>query len=369
MRESDGGETRVLDLMDGDRSFVRRAFIVVAIVTLAVILWSLIDVLLLVFAAVLLAVLLQAAARPIERWLRLNGGWALTITTVALVGTVSLAIVLFGNEVRNQTLKILETAPGGWQRFLERILSGDLLEQILERAEDGGPSVAEMMSGIVMGASSFISATIAIVLILAGGLYLAAQPEVYRRGFLLLLPDDGTREQGRVTLEAIGEALKLWLVGQLATMGFIFVVTLAGLWLIDLPGALALAVFAGLAQFVPIVGPIAAAVPALLVALAEGWAMVLWVLGLYLVIQQVESNLVTPLVQRSTVSLPPALPLFAVVVFGVLFGFMGIILATPLAVMTFVLVKKLWVRDALGETTRLPGERAAAPEAPAASPR
>ncbi|HET9199563.1 MAG TPA: AI-2E family transporter, partial [Dehalococcoidia bacterium] len=122
------------------------------------------------------------------------------------------------------------------------------------------------------------------------------------------------------------------------------------------PAALALALLAGLAQFVPLIGPIVAAVPALLIALSEGWQIVLWTLMLYVAIQQVESNVITPLVQRQAVSLPPAVTLFAVVAFGLLFGPLGLLVAPPLAVVALVAVKKLWVRETLGEPTEVPGE-------------
>ncbi len=340
----------------GDGALARRVLIVVAILGLAALLWYLVDVLLLVFGSVLIAVLLRAAAAPINQRTGIGDNWALAAATLCVTLVIVLASVLFGAEVRAQTVKLLETLPAGWETFVERTLRGSLQEEIIEGADDAVPGVGQMIGNVLLGAWTVVGGLSAVVLIIVGGLYLAAQPEIYRRGFLLLLPDDGKRTAGAETLDALGEALKLWLLGQLATMAFIFVVTLAGLWLIGLPAALALAVFAGLAQFVPILGPIVASIPALLVALTESWTMVLWVLGLYIVIQQIESNLVTPLVQRHTVNLPPALPLFAVVVFGLLFGLAGVLLATPLAVLAFVAIKKLWVRDTLGETTRLPGE-------------
>jgi predicted PurR-regulated permease PerM len=112
----------------------------------------------------------------------------------------------------------------------------------------------------------------------------------------------------------------------------------------------------GLAEFVPLIGPIVAAIPAILIALAAGWEMALWTLLLYVAVQQLESNVITPLVQRQAVELPPAVTVFAVVAFGLLFGWVGVLFATPLAVVVFVATKKLWVRDTLGERTELPGE-------------
>jgi predicted PurR-regulated permease PerM len=115
------------------------------------------------------------------------------------------------------------------------------------------------------------------------------------------------------------------------------------------PSALALGLFAGLAEFVPIVGPIVSAVPALIIALSRSYELALWVLLMFVVLQQIEGNLIQPLIQRRMVSLPPALTLFAVVVFGLLFGAIGVLLATPLTVTGFVLVRQLYIADALGD--------------------
>ena len=352
---------------NGDGAFARRVLIVVVIGGLALLLWYLVDVLLLIFAAVLVAVLLRAIARPIDRRTGIGDNWALATAALLVTLVITLAVFLFGAEIRAQTVKLVETLPAAWDLFLRRTLSGDLRDQVMEQAEGAVPAAGQVLANLLVGAWSVAGGLSGLVLIIVGGLYLAAQPGLYRQGFLLLFPDDGKRVSAKETLDSMGEALQLWLVGQLLTMAFILVVSLVGLWAIGLPASVALAVFAGLAQFVPIIGPIVASVPALLVALTESWQMVLWVLALYVVIQQVESNLVTPLVQRRTVHLPPALPLFAVVVFGLLFGLMGVLLATPLAVMAFVGIKKLWVRDTLGEATRLPGEPAADSETTAAT--
>jgi predicted PurR-regulated permease PerM len=358
MDEREGRAARMRIGNSGDGAFARRVLIMVAILGLALLLWYLIDVLLLIFAAVLVAILLRAIARPIDRHTGIGDNWALASATLFVTLVITLTVFLFGAEIRAQTIKVADTLPTAWDLFIRRILSGDLRDQVVEQAEESMPAAGQILANVLVGAWSVAGALGGVVLLIVGGLYLAAQPEIYRGGFLLLFPDDGKRARAKETLDATAEALQLWLIGQLLTMAFILVVSLVGLWAIGLPAAVALAVFAGLAQFVPILGPIVASVPALLVALTESWQMVLWVLALYIVIQQVESNVVTPLVQRRTVDLPPALPLFAVVVFGLLFGLPGVLLATPLAVVAFVAIKKLWVRDMLGETTMLPGEEA-----------
>jgi predicted PurR-regulated permease PerM len=126
------------------------------------------------------------------------------------------------------------------------------------------------------------------------------------------------------------------------------VLTGLGLWLIGVPSALALGLLAGVLEFIPLAGPVLAAIPALLLALTVGVDTALWAGGLMLLIQQIEGNLIQPLVQRYAVQLPPALFLFALIGFAAMFGAIGIVLAAPLTVVVYVLNKRLYVQDALG---------------------
>jgi predicted PurR-regulated permease PerM len=134
------------------------------------------------------------------------------------------------------------------------------------------------------------------------------------------------------------------------------VMTALGLWLIGLNSALALGFIAGLADFVPIVGPITAAIPGLLVASGQGFDMVLWTLAVYVIVQQIESNIIVPIVVGNAVKIPPALGLFAVIALGVLFGPLGVLFAYPLAVVADVAVRRLYIRETLGEKVEISGE-------------
>jgi predicted PurR-regulated permease PerM len=127
-------------------------------------------------------------------------------------------------------------------------------------------------------------------------------------------------------------------------------------WLIGLPSPLALGVIAGLAEFVPYVGPIVAAVPAILVATTQGMNAVWWTAIAYILIHQLEGNLIAPLIQRQLIFIPPAVMLLAIVTVLFVFGGFAVIFAGPIAVIIFVAVNKLYVRDSLGERTVLPGE-------------
>jgi predicted PurR-regulated permease PerM len=114
---------------------------------------------------------------------------------------------------------------------------------------------------------------------------------------------------------------------------------------------------AGLLEFVPFIGPVLGALPAILIASTIDGPTVLWTVLLFVVIQQLEANVIFPQLGRRMVSLPPALALFAILAAGVLFGPLGLLFGFPMAVVVFVLVKKLYVRETLGEETAVPGEK------------
>jgi predicted PurR-regulated permease PerM len=193
-------------------------------------------------------------------------------------------------------------------------------------------------------------------LVIIAGVFIAGNPGVYRDGLVMLFPPS-QHERIRTSLDASGEALKLWLVAQLITMAFVAAASAVGLFFLGVPSALALGLIAGLADFVPFVGPVLGALPAILLASTIDGQTALWTVLLFVVIQQIESNLVFPLLGRRVVSLPPALALFAIMAAGVVFGWLGVIFGFPLAVVVFVLVKKLYVRETLGEDTPVPGEK------------
>lgn len=153
-------------------------------------------------------------------------------------------------------------------------------------------------------------------------------------------------------------ALRLWFGGQILSMSLVGILSGLAFWWIGLPSPLALGIISGVMDFIPFIGPIFGAIPALILASTVDTTAVLWTLGAVIVIQQLEGNVLMPVIQRHAVELPPALGLFAIVIFGLLFGFIGVFLAVPLTVAIMVLVKKLWIRETLGETTTLPGENA-----------
>ena len=202
---------------------------------------------------------------------------------------------------------------------------------------------------------TFLGALGEVLLVVVVAMYLAADPELYKRGAVKLLPPE---QHGRIVsaLDATALALRLWFMGQLVSMAAVGIVSGVAFWIIGLPSPLALGIIAGVTNFIPFLGPVLGSIPAMIFAAGLSTEAILWTIAAVFAIQQLEGNVILPIVQRHAVSLPPALALVAVLVFGLLFGLLGLFLAVPLTVALMTLVRKLWIRETLGESTQLPGE-------------
>ena len=337
----------------GDARFVRRVVIVIGLAGLAVVLWQLRHLLMLVFGAVVIATIFRALADPIRRHLRLPDWLALTAAILLIMAVIGTAFAAFGREVGRQAQRLADSLPAAWQAIEARFSELDL-----GQISDALPGPGDL-AGLTSFALSLGGWLATILLVIAAAIYFAAQPKVYRRGLVLLVPKKG-RDLVDEALGDSGRALAMWLRGQLITMTAVGTLTGLGLWLIGMPSPLALGLLAGLLDFVPFLGPIAAAIPALLIAFSMDVEMGLWTLALYVLVQQVEGNFLYPLVQRYAVGIPPGLMLFALLAGGLLFGLPGVFLGAPLTVVAYVLVKRLYVREALHTPTDVPGERPAA---------
>ena len=324
-----------------------------AILIAGLVLWQLSHLLLLVFGAVLFAVVLRTLAAPIERWAGLSGRASVVAAALIVAAVIAAFFYVLGSEIRLQITQLVDRLPelvSSLEHWLGVVdLEGWLREQGAKILGDS--SFLTNLSGF----SSFIVLVLVnIFLVIAGGVYFAVQPQLYRDGLLKLVPSDW-RDETASTLEAITHALRYWLLGQLVAMVAVGVVTTVGLLLLGVPSAFALGFMAALLEFVPYVGPVASAVPAIAVGLAEGGYTAVWVILLYFVIQQLEGILLMPLIQRQAVQLPPGVTIFSILAMGILFGPLGALFGAPLTVVVFVAVKKLWIRETLGEETELPG--------------
>ncbi len=325
-------------------AFLRRVLIVLGVGIACILLWRLRDVVLLLFAASLVSLFLTSLAAPVGRWTRMGSGLALGVVVLGLVLLVLLMAAFLGWRIQAQISEATDLLPQSYKVFLGWVGSNPLGARLLQSVQQlhlaaAAPALLRLpgyaLSAVTVGGD--------VLLVIAGGVYLAAQPQLYRGGLLRLIPT-AVREPLAPLLDETGGLLRKWLVAQLIAMVTVGLMVGIGMWAIGAPAPAALGLFAGLAEFVPIIGPVVSAVPALLLALLHGPDKAEWTLALFVGIQQFEGNLLLPIIERRIVTLPPVLTLFALVSFGVIFGPLGVFLATPLTVVLVVLVSRLYLK-------------------------
>lgn len=331
---------------------LKRTLIIVSVALVPVLVWYLFNVVLITFGAIIFAMLLWLGAEPFIRWLSIREGVALVLSGLIILLIVVTVGVLLGTRVVGQMLDVIQRAGSATSQLQDYLASSDLGKFVLDHFSTGGFSLTGTLTSVLKVSSSLIEG---VVIALISGIYIAAQPRIYRDGFVQLFPPRAHRLVVE-RLNAITDALRLWLIGQLIQMVLIGVLATAAVWIIGVPSPVALGLIAGFGEFVPYIGPIIAAIPAILVALTNSWQTALWTLIAYLAINQIEGHLIIPLIQRHLVFIPPAVILLGIVAVTSLFGAAAAVFAAPIAVVAFIAVKLLYVRDTLHEPTEIPGE-------------
>jgi predicted PurR-regulated permease PerM len=315
---------------------------IVAVFALA---WILRDVWLIAFGAVVFAVAIRTLARPLVVWARVPERWSVAVVVIILVaGALGLAW-LFGRQIAQQLQGLGERLPVAIQEVRTWVESQPVGRFVLARisgVSDTGPSMAGLQKFAAISATTVGHA----VLMFFGGIFMAANPPLYLEGFVRLFPISYRDKLHGALLES-GVALRKWLVGQLVSMTCVGTLTGVGLWIVGAPLPLVLGIIAGLLNFIPILGPVIAFGPGVLVALTDSPTTAVYAAIVYLVVQQLEGHAITPLAQRWAVKLPPAYGLIAVLSFALLFGFFGVLFGIPLAVVVMCLVRVLYVEDGL----------------------
>lgn len=308
------------------------------------------DIVLLLFAAILMAVMLRALSQPAAKYLRISPGWALAIVVTALVLLLAIIGWLIAPAIGRQLGELRAALPAALQRLQLELSRFAWLESFLDSLHFGNsaPAQPELASKVTGALSETVKALAHIVFVLIVALYLAADPRPYVEGTVRLFPL-ARRERAREVLHAIGDTLRWWLLGKAASMLIIGSATFVGLAMLGVPLAAVLALITGLLEFIPNIGPILSLFPAALFALLQGPTQVFYVVLLYAAIQTVESYLLTPLIEQRTVSLPPALTLTVMLGAALLFGTLGLLLAAPATAALLVLVKMVYLEDMLGE--------------------
>ena len=329
-------------------TFVRRVGIALALSALAVFAFLTVfyagHVLLVAFAGLLLGIYFRALARGLGYLLPIPARFRVGIVLLVHLGASVLFAWYAAPLLEEQARELAQQLPEAVQRLREYIGAQAWSRPVLSAIPD--PSTfTGAGGGRVMGLfSSGISFFVDLVVILIVGIYGALEPEAYRKGLLLLFPPRHRERVAEVTVEA-SETLRHFLLGLFASATIIGICSSVGLALLDVPLPIFMGLLAGLLTFVPNIGPILSVVPPALLALMQSPQLALWVLVLYAGLQFLESYVITPIIQRRAVQLPPALLILAQVMLGVLAGPLGIALAAPLTALAMVLIRELYVRE------------------------
>lgn len=330
---------------DSQPGFQRKVWITTAIVAFFVIsLWiikTIFNVLLLLFAGVLIAIYFVGLAKLIQRHLSWRAGFCLTIS---IVGSLLLLIGFFwfaGNSIASQVSEFREVLPAAVDNVKGWMDNNAIGRRVLEMASSD--EVSSKASGLVQ---RFFQSTFGVLgdvyVVLFLGILFTVSPRSYTDGLVQMVPAEGKKKADSM-MERLGMSLRKWLKGQILAMFVVFILTAVSLLIMGIPLWLVLSLIAGLLNFIPNFGPLIAMIPAVLIGFLQGPTTALVIAGVYIIIQTIESSFVTPQIQKKMLDVPPALIIIAQLVMGVLTGGWGLILATPVMVVLMVTVKELYI--------------------------
>jgi predicted PurR-regulated permease PerM len=338
--------------------FVAQAtLVVIGIWALANLIWLARDVLFIAFFALLVASFLSIFVEPLQEKgvsRALSAPGVLILLTVLFTGLFVLAWPTLSEQfdlIQAQLPPAMENV----QRWFEgqvASVAGTLGEDEAEVQQQLRTRMRTEVSGLIGGAMPLLNTAVGAIsgvfLVLIAGMFIAISPRTYMRGLIVLVPRSRRRRAGEV-LPLAGTAMVQWMKGTALAMLFVGGIATVGLWLIGIPAALALGIIAGLLEFIPYIGPALSFIPAIVIALTISPEKALWVVGLYVVVQSLESSLITPLLMKQMVKLPPALTLLFQTMMAALFGFLGLLLAVPILATSKVLVEELYVEGVADE--------------------
>lgn len=332
--------------------FTRRWLFILFTLAALWVLYTLLPVVVVLVGAVIVACPLNHAASCLAN--KLPGGRRLYVTLLmlAMVGIFVFLIARVAPSISHSLSDLKDSVTEAYEKVSKNSLVRSLFGDVAEFSEENGAWqewTMQLVERVTSYAGNTLTLVFSLLLILVLALFMAWHPETYQRGLLSLVPGD-LRPRGREVLAKVADALWHWLIGQGFAMLVIGVLTSLGLVVVGMKFAILLGVIAGLFQIIPYFGPILSAIPGVLLALAQSNYMAFLVLGVYVGIQILEGNFITPSILRSEASMPPVLTITATLAMGLLFGVLGIIIACPLALILLVLYRELYEEMILHET-------------------
>ena len=335
----------------------------VALAVALVILWQIRSALMLIFAAIVLASALDTIAKLIQQRIGLKRGRSLLSAIALVLGLLGLSLWLIVPPFTDQFQQMMTLFPKGFDRLNESFdqFKGSLPPFVSSAIPDPDavvkqlqPLFNQLLGGSVALASGTLGAVLNLLLVVILSIMFLVEPDQYRRALVRLFPSF-YRHRIEVILDRCGESLRGWLVGILFNMLVIGGFSGIGLWILGVKLPLANGIFAGLLTFIPNIGPALSVVPPMTIALLDAPWKSGAVFILYFLVQQLETNVLTPYVMAQQVSLMPAVTLMSQVFFATFFGFLGLLLALPLTVVGQIWLHEILVKDVL-DKWHLPGK-------------
>ncbi len=330
-----------------NRGLLRAVLVAFALVVAYRFVAAVAAIVLLLATGLLLAVALSAPVEALHRR-KVPRPVAVLLIVAIVLALLGLGGYLLFPVLAKQASQLASSLPDSLGQLVER--ARELARRFGIKVSGGGggispstlASAARRVLGGALGLFSGLAAfATGLIVVLFVPIYLAALPGPVVEWVVRLFPPSKRDETRRVLSEARSSLLG-WLGGRLISMAIVGLLSTVALYIIGVPGALFLGIFSGLVAFVPLLGSIAGAIPPLLLAFAGNPLDTLWVVLAYVLIQQVESNLLTPLVMRKAISLHPVVVIASVTVAGAAFGALGALLAVPAVVVGDILIRRLW---------------------------
>jgi predicted PurR-regulated permease PerM len=326
---------------------------VISFVVALLILWKIRQVLLLAFAAVVFATVINRLVRQFQK-VKVPRKYAVPISVLLILAVLAGIIGFVAPSLSQQWQQLTDLVPQGleqlrsWYDWLQNLIPGQLLTDIgsLRNLAQRLTAESGWFEGFLKVFSNSLDFVLNLFLVIVVIIMLLLNPQAYRQVFILLFPSF-YRQRVDEILSKCEENLIGWVIGILFNMTVITILSGLGLWLLGVKLAFVNAIIAGFLTFIPNLGPTISVIPPAALALLDAPWKAVAVVILYIVIQQIESDILTPMIMKHEVSLLPAITLFSQVIFAVFFGLLGLFLALPIVVILQVWFKELLIKDIL----------------------
>jgi len=338
-------EKKVADAIKKELSYSAKVWQTVAIVAMLVVVVLIVrvafNVLLMALAGALIAVYFHGLGDVIQRKTRLSRTPAMIISVVATIIILGLLCWFIGAKIQSQVTQLSNNLPRNIHTAKAKLAESPLGQKLLDYTSGDNSQKLATTVQTFFSTSFGVLGDMYIVLFL--GIFFTANPSLYKDGILVLVPQD-KKQVGRDIIDRISLSLKGWLKGMLLSMVLITILITIGLTIMGIPAALVLGFITGILEIVPNLGPLIAMIPGVLLAFTISTNTAIIVALIYIGSQTIVANIVTPLIQKKMINLPPALTLISQLIMGTLSGALGIILAVPLLAMLIIVVDELYVK-------------------------